>query len=83
MIGESKVEFCDKGITDTTSLGVSFYKWEAVEDVVENNGAVYVFLDKMLAEIFPSPTFKDSSERTEFIGYVKSKMHNKSLHQNS
>jgi hypothetical protein len=83
MIGESKIEFCDKGITDTTSLGVSFYKWEAVEDVVENNGAVYVFLDKMLAEIFPASTFKDSGERTELIDYVKNKMHNKSLHQTS
>ena len=36
---------------------------------------------KMLAEIFPASTFKDTDERTELIDYVKSKMHNKSLHQ--
>lgn len=83
MVGESKIEFCGKGITDTTLLGVSFYKWEAVEDVVENDGAVYIFLDKMLAEILPASSFKDTEERTELIDYVKSKMYNKSLHQTS
>lgn len=42
MLGEKILEFTEDGFTDKNSMGESFYKWAAIEDIVENSGDVHI-----------------------------------------
>lgn len=76
MLGNRTIEFNREGLTDTNELGVSFYKWRAVEDVVENEGNIYIFVDNLLAQIIPAESFNTEQERVELIQLVKANMSN-------
>lgn len=77
MLGDKEVEITDKGIKEEHPYGHNFYKWNVVESIEENNGAIYIFVDKVLALIFPSSAFEDAKLKREFLDFVNS-MHYKS-----
>lgn len=71
MLGEKTIEFGDEGITEINPLGKCFYKWESIEALEENNGDLYIFLDKLLAIIIPSASFSSDIEKANFQAIVK------------
>lgn len=71
MLGEKTIEFGAEGITETNSLGKCFYKWGCVEAVKENDGDLYIFLDKLLALIIPAASFASNIEKEELQAIVK------------
>ena len=71
MLGEKTIEFGIDGITEINPLGNCFYKWECVESVEENNGDLYIFLDKLLALIIPACSFSSDTEKAELQSIVK------------
>ncbi len=71
MLGEKTIEFSADGITEKTQCGSFFYKWESVGSVEDNNGDLYIFLDKLLALIIPSASFSSDIEKAEFQALVK------------
>lgn len=71
MLGEKTVEFGADGITEINPVGRCFYKWESVDAVEENNGDLYIFLDKLLAIIIPSASFSSDIEKTELKATIK------------
>lgn len=62
LLGERLLEFNEDGIKDTCSLGTTFYKWKAVEDICSNDSDIYIFVDKLLAQIIPSSSFDNDKE---------------------
>ena len=71
MLGEKTIEFGTDGITEINPLGKCFYKWESVESVEDNNGDLYIFLDKLLALIIPASSFSSDTEKAELQSIVK------------
>lgn len=71
MLGEKSIEFGADGITEINPLGSCFYKWEGVESVEDNNGDLYIFLDKLLALIIPASSFSSDIEKAELQSIVK------------
>ena len=71
MLGEKTIEFATAGITEINPLGRCFYKWESVEALAENNGDLYIFLDKLLALIIPASSFSSDIEKAELQSIVK------------
>ena len=71
MLGEKTIEFNSEGIVEISQLGNCFYKWECVEAVEENNGDLYVFLDKLLALIIPSSSFSSDAEKEKLQALIK------------
>lgn len=65
MLGSKNLVFDSDGINETSSLGGSFYKWQAVEGVEENDGDIYIFVDKFLAIIVPESAFSSSADKVE------------------
>jgi len=82
MLGDKELKFCDSGITDTSSLGYSFYKWKAVREVVINDGDLYIFLDKTLAEIIPYSSFSDANEIDQLVCFIEERSCNKQSQTN-
>lgn len=78
MLGKRKIEFNESGITDSNRLGVSVYKWEALQGVEQYQGNVYLSLDTMLAQIFPASSFESSVDRESFVEYINTCMINHS-----
>jgi hypothetical protein len=72
MLGDKEFEISDKGIKEEHLYGGNFYKWNAVESIEEHNGAIYIFVDKILALIFPSSAFEDAKLKREFLELVNS-----------
>jgi hypothetical protein len=70
MLGTKQLEFDDDGIKEISRLGNSFYHWNAVEAVEENQGDMYIFVDKTLAIIIPSESFNSDSERADLKGLI-------------
>lgn len=77
-LGNRLLEFGSEGFKDTCELGHSYYKWQAVQEIVSNNGNIYLFIDRLLAQIVPKSSFKDESEHNEFLEKLK-KMHNQAI----
>ncbi|RUO38613.1 hypothetical protein CWE13_02920 [Aliidiomarina shirensis] len=71
MLGEKTIEFGTDGITEINTLGKCFYKWESVESVEDNNGDLYIFLDKLLALIVPASSFSSDIEKAELHSIMK------------
>ncbi|SEI11030.1 YcxB-like protein [Rheinheimera pacifica] len=71
MLGEKTIEFSPDGIVEINPLGRCFYKWECVEAIEENNGDLYIFLDKLLALIIPSASFSSEMERADLQAQVE------------
>ncbi|BFM12469.1 hypothetical protein R50072_26220 [Simiduia litorea] len=78
MLGKRKIAFNESGITDSSHLGVSVYRWEALQGVEQYRGNVYLFLDTMLAQIFPASSFENSADRESFVEFINN-IHAKSL----
>ena len=78
VVGKRRLEFGEEGIKDTCELGHFYYKWKAVQDIVSNNGSIYLFIDGLLAQIVPKSSFKDESEHNEFLENLKN-MHNQAI----
>ncbi len=55
------------------------YKWEAVTAITDNEGDLYIYLDKLLALIFPSSCFNNSLEKETLIKYAEENLHNKGV----
>lgn len=62
MIGTKEFEIGSDGIKEIHQYGHNFYNWDVVEQIEEVNGAIYVFVDKVLALIF-NPASLESDER--------------------
>lgn len=71
MLGEKTIEFGTDGITEINPLGKCFYKWESVESLEDNNGDLYIFLDKLLALIIPASSFSSDIEKAKLQSLVK------------
>lgn len=71
MLGVKTIEFGTEGIIEIHPLGNCFYKWESVEAVEENNGDLYIFLDKLFALIIPAASFSSDIEKADFQAVIK------------
>ena len=71
MIGEKTIEFRSGGINEINHLGSCFYKWDAIEAIEENNGDLYIFVDKLLALIIPANSFENEAEKDELKALVQ------------
>lgn len=63
VLGEKTIEFSDAGIKESGTYGYSFFLWDVVEDVVENQDDLYIFIDKLYAVIIPGDSFPSKSEK--------------------
>jgi len=71
MLGEKTIELAPAGITEINPGGSCFYKWNSVESVEDNNGDLYIFLDKLLAVIIPASSFSSDIEKADLQSIVK------------
>jgi len=71
LIGNRTIELKPEGINEINSFGHSFYKWECVEALEENEGDIYIFVDKLLALIIPSEFFSTKAEKEELKALVQ------------
>lgn len=71
LLGEKTIEISEEGINEKHSLSHSFYSWDCIESILENQGDIYLFLDKMLALIIPATAFSSEAEKAEFRGRIE------------
>jgi hypothetical protein len=71
MVGPKEFEIGPDGIKETHPFGHNFYNWDVVEKVEEVNGSVYVFVDKVLAIIFPPESFGSVEFKEEVLVRLK------------
>lgn len=71
MLGKRTIEIDESGIKDSSALGTSAYKWQAVEEIVEHEGNVYLFLDAIQAQVIPASSFSNREEVEDFVKHVK------------
>ena len=46
-------------------------KWNAINDIAENNSYIFIYTSPYEAKIIPKPAFKDQSELSSFIDLAK------------
>lgn len=71
MIGPKEFEINSDGIKETHPYGYNFYSWNAVEQVEEINGSIYVYVDKVLALVFNPESLKPSNIREELLSTLQ------------
>lgn len=70
-IGQRTISLTEAGFSDSSDLYEGFFKWGAVDEVVNYRGNIYIFLDDMRAQIFPEACFSSYSEREELLTFLK------------
>ncbi|WP_404408120.1 YcxB family protein [Pseudidiomarina marina] len=71
ILGEKTIEFKSEGIIEIGSLSKCFYKWESIGSLEENNGDIYLFVDKLIALIIPARYFSSDVEKEELKTIVR------------
>lgn len=74
IIGQKTIELDDEGISDSSNLCNSFFKWSAFDEVVNYDGNVYILLGDMRALIFPESCFTSDAEREELYTFAKDRV---------
>lgn len=70
LFSESTVEINEEGLKATKSNAQSFFSWNSIVSVRENEGDFYLFLDNMYAIIIPSSAFSGIEQADEFRGMI-------------
>ncbi|MDO6538134.1 YcxB family protein [Alteromonas stellipolaris] len=70
ILGAKSIELTPEGITETSAVSKCHYSWSCVEEVTENSGDYYIFLDKMFALIIPSSAFVSQGSIEQFKSYI-------------
>lgn len=70
IFGPKTLELVPEGITETGSVSKCHYSWDCVEELVEDFGDYYVYLDKMYALIIPGKAFDSPEILDEFKGCI-------------
>ena len=63
-------EFTAEGFTESFQLGSSQYKWEAVIGLEEHNESIYLFIDNLMAHIFPPSSFESTEQKKQFLKMI-------------
>jgi hypothetical protein len=71
VLGGKTLEFTPDGIKENSSLGHSFFAWTSVEEITENKGNIYIFIDKLYAVIVPASAFNAVEEAEEFKALIE------------
>lgn len=73
VLGNKAVELNEDGVIEEGVSSKSFYSWSLVETVDENNGDLYIFVDRVIAVIIPSSAFGSDEDRVEVVNFVNSR----------
>ena len=71
LLSESTIEIREDGLHASKEHATSFFNWNSIESVSENNGDFYLFLDNIYAIIIPYSAFTSSRQADEFRGLIK------------
>lgn len=71
MLGNRTLEITEQGINETGHNYQTFYYWQVIQEVTNNEGDYYLYVDKVAAMIIPAIAFNGPSEADTFIGLVQ------------
>ena len=66
---ESRVD--EVGIFTKSKYDETLIFWSAVKNIIEDEGAVYLFIDTFTAEIFPANCFNTDEERKQLLTFAR------------
>ncbi len=73
--GKRTIKLDEDGILSSSSVSNTFYKWDLVDEVINNEGNLYIFLADMRAQILPDSCFKSDAEREDLFTFLRNKTH--------
>jgi hypothetical protein len=72
MLGEKSLEISDGNLICKTEKGYSEYKAKAIDNVVEKDGRIILYIQKLNpVHVIPCSAFNSESEKNEFIKLIK------------
>lgn len=71
MLGAKEYELNQDGIKETQRFGWHWYTWDAVEQIEQVNGAIYVYVDKVHAVIFNAQSLASTSLKQELLSTLQ------------
>lgn len=66
MLGKRTIEFTESGIQENTAVSSTFFHWSTIDEVLVYKQNVYIFIDTMLALIFPASIFDTTNDADAF-----------------
>lgn len=69
----SSIELREDGIHSTSHIGHSIFKYSAVDKIVENGGATYVYIEKGMALVIPHDRISDNDRKSLITGIKQQK----------
>lgn len=71
-----RMEISEQGITETSETTTSFYAWSCVDEMVDEDGDIYIFLDTVVAHIIPATAFQSDAHQQQFKSLVDGYLNN-------
>ena len=73
LLGKRSLSLTEEGILEISESRESKSKWDAVENLVETQEYIFIYISSIMAYVIPSRAFTSEAERNEFIGIVKAR----------
>jgi len=71
LLSENKLEINESGIAVSNRNAKAHYAWDSVEEILENNGSYYFFLDTLYAIIIPKKALTSQEDLDNLQGCIE------------
>ena len=68
--GQRTIQFDEHGINSEMNGAISKYTWNLVQNIEQNDKYIFVFLDRIRAEIIPKRFFKTADDSIIFYNKI-------------
>lgn len=73
ILGEKTITINDKGLTEKSNESTTQISWKGIQSIEENNQAIYIFIDNVMAFIIPKRDFESKHHENQFKAFCLEK----------
>jgi len=73
ILGEKTITINDEGLTEKSNESSTQITWKGIQSIEENNQAIYIFIDNVMAFIIPKRDFESNQHENQFMEFCLEK----------